>query len=101
MLIRINYEIGNLDDTLNLTINYRQYLSKNKLIPQDLLERYSNFADFVLKLIKLKMKKDYMPISQIKKDLIKKSNTTELKGWLMNKLNELEPVSSRRSKVSI
>jgi len=101
MLIRINYEMGNLDDTLNLTVNYRQYLSKNKLIPQDLHERYSNFADFVLKLIKLRMKKDYMPISQIKKDLIKKSNTTELKGWLTNKLNELDSESSRKSKVSV
>ncbi len=101
MLIRINYELGNVDDALNLTVNYRQYLSKNKLIPQDLHERYSNFADFVLKLIKLRMNKDYMPISQIKKELIKKSNTTELKGWLTNKLNELHSESSRRSKVSV
>jgi hypothetical protein len=89
ILIMTHYQLGDLDMALNIIINYRQYLSKNKSIPEQLFERYMNFANFSYRLIKINRKTDYGALMQLKNDLSSKPKT-EYKVWLMRKINEIE-----------
>lgn len=89
MLIMTHYQLGERDSALNIIINYRHYLSKNKSIPESLFIRYKNFSNFSYKLIKAAKKSDYGTLMQIKNEL-NATPITEYKGWLMNKILELE-----------
>ncbi len=89
LLIMTHYQLGEMDMALNIIVNYKQYLLKNKSIPENLVERYRNFIDFTYKLIKAGQKSDYGALMQLKKEL-NTTPKTEYKGWLMKKINDLK-----------
>ncbi len=95
MLIMIQYQLGEMELGLNIIANYRHYLTKNISIPENLAERYLNFANFAYKLIRAKLKSDYGHLLQLKKEL-NSTPKTEYKGWLMKKINELEKEYSEK-----
>jgi len=96
LLIKIYFELGELDLTLYLIHSYKSYLSKTKLIPENLLERYNNFVNFTQKLVRIKKGTEDFPLRKLKKELVNTAKV-EYKGWLLRKIEELETVSVRSS----
>jgi len=89
LLLRIYYERSDFEHAKGLIVSYKQYLSKNKMIPNDLNRRYQNFINFTNKLIKVRVDNDIYE-SNILKNQIIESNNTEYKSWLIENLNKIE-----------
>lgn len=89
LLVKIYYELKDFEHAKGIIASYKQYLTKNKIIPKDLYQRYMNFINFANKLIKIGTDGDFYASSQLKKQ-ITESNNTEYKGWLIERLREIE-----------
>lgn len=89
LLIKIYYELRDFEHAKGIIASYKQYLTKNKIIPKDLYQRYQNFVNFTYKLIKIYSDCDLCSAGLLKKQIME-SNNTEYKGWLIERLNEME-----------
>jgi hypothetical protein len=87
--LRIYYELEEYEQALAIIDTYRHFLTKNKIIPRHLSERYSNFINLLNKLIRLSSRGSSISINLFKEEVIAKNNV-EYKGWLLNKACELE-----------
>ncbi len=87
--LKIYYELSFTENLLSLLDSYSHYLSRNKHIPVHLKERYQNFVKYSEKLIRLKFKKKYVTAFRLREE-IQKNNNIEYKGWLLQRLDELE-----------
>ncbi len=86
--LKIFYELGYDDSTFSLIDSYFHYLSRNPIIPKHLAERYHNFITFLQRLTKLKLKPDSFCLEKLRSE-IDNNNTTEYKGWLLERIEEL------------
>jgi hypothetical protein len=98
LLIKIYYELGEFDLTLYLIHSYKTYLSKTKIIPDNLLERYINFVNFTQKLSRIRKGTGGFPLNRLKKELAD-TPKVEYKGWLFKKIEELDSIHNKASQV--
>ena len=82
-------QLWDMDSAINVITNYKQYLIKNKSIPEDLSERYMNFINFSQRIIKAYKKSDIGALLQVKTEL-SETPKTEFKKMLMEKINLIE-----------
>lgn len=80
--IRIYFEMDEMSRTTFLADTLKHYLKRNKTMPKDIKERYRNFADYVLMLIKLKAGSETVNLKDYKKSL-NDENNVENKDWLV------------------
>ncbi|HMQ69597.1 MAG TPA: hypothetical protein PKA90_11720 [Ignavibacteria bacterium] len=83
------YELNSNESALSHIDAYKHFLKSSKLIKDDLRNRFNQFLNFVNELIKLRLRFDEYKILKLK-EKIQMSTEIMNKGWLLEKLNELE-----------
>lgn len=87
----IYYEKNDLEPIYCLIDSYRHYIHSNKLIPDMLRKRYSNFINFMSRLTNLKSGTSRITLlDKLKIDVLQ--TETEYKKWLLDKIEEIEAV---------
>jgi hypothetical protein len=88
-LIRIYYDLEDYELAIFITDSYKHFLSKTKVIPENLYEQYYNFIGFTGKLIKIKTQTSHM-LPAVLKDEINSTKLVAYRGWLLEKITELQ-----------
>ena len=91
--LKIFFELDYTDSALSLIDSYSHYLSRNKVMPEHLIERYSNFIHYLHKIIKYKLKDDNDSLEILKRE-IDMNTKTEYRGWLIAQINILNKNSN-------
>jgi hypothetical protein len=65
------------------------YLSRNKTLPKDINDRYSNFVRFLHRLINIRLQDNSDEIFLMGKEL-KSNNNVEYRNWLLEKIESIE-----------
>lgn len=87
--IKIYFELDELQRALFLLDTLKHFLKKNKAMPQDVKNRYKNFADHVYHLVKLRSGSDRVTFEEFRSSL----NNTSLiaaRNWLEKQCDKLE-----------
>lgn len=90
--IKIYFELDEMSRTTFLADTLKHYLKRNKTMPRDIRERYRNFADYVLMLIKLKAGSETVNLKDFKKSLTDEQNIIG-KEWLFNQAEKVSKKS--------
>ena len=89
LTLQIYYELNEIDLTLELIHAYRLYLSRDIVMPKNLKSSYLNYTQYLSKLIKIKTGSKIIHTKRIKKEISRNENMA-YKGWLLERINELE-----------
>jgi hypothetical protein len=96
ILLRIYYDLDDIEPALSIIDSYKHFLSKTKQIPEDLYEQYYNFIGFTGKLIKIKTKTETMALDELKEE-ISSTKLLSFRGWLLEKISEMEPTPNNKN----
>jgi hypothetical protein len=100
MLIRIYYELNEIELAISILESYRHFLSKTKVMPEDLYERYINFINFTGKLIKYKTQSLNITLEQLRDDIVS-TKLVSYRGWLLSKISDLNHTKDTSNLVNI
>ncbi len=89
-LLRIHYEMGELENSLNIIDSFRHFLSSNKFIPEYIRIRFVNYVNFLSRLVNARLNDDKAHILILKNE-IKKTEPSQLENgiWLMERIDEM------------
>jgi hypothetical protein len=85
----LSYELESYEEALCLVDTYMHYLSRNKTLPKDINDRYSNFVRFLHRLINIRLQDNSDEIFLMGKEL-KSNNNVEYRNWLLEKIESIE-----------
>lgn len=94
LLLRIYYELDEIEPLLSLTDSFKIYLRRNKLISENNRHVYLNFVKFITRLSKL-YKGDNKALLKLKKQIAATKNTANL-SWLMGKIETKLTVKAKQ-----
>ncbi|MBL7129631.1 MAG: hypothetical protein ISS16_11690 [Ignavibacteria bacterium] len=87
--LQIYYELNEIDLALGMINTYKHYLSRDIVMPKNLKLSYLNYIHYVSKLIKIKTGSKIIHTTRIKKEISRNENMA-YKGWLLERIKELE-----------
>lgn len=87
-LMKTYYELGDYLPLMSLKESFRIMLRRKKVISEQNRVNYMNFIRFTMKLYRADVK-DQQKIAALKKQITESSNVAD-KGWLMEKINEIQ-----------
>ena len=96
LLLRTYYDLEEYATLSSLTKSFAQYLSRNKLIPENRKKGMSNLVRFTNRAFQIKSNLDFVSNKKSRKELSKLKSEMELtaiiinKNWLDQKISELE-----------
>ena len=96
MLLRTYYDLDENEALLSLTRSFKQYLSRNKLIPEPRIQGMSNLIRFTNRASTIKSNIGFDSKAKSQKELKKLIEELEAarpiinKGWLESKIEELK-----------
>jgi hypothetical protein len=100
MLIRIYYELNEIELAISILESYRHFLSKTKVMPEELYERNINFINFTGKLIKYKTQSLNITLEQLRDDIVS-TKLVSYRGWLLSKISDLNHIKAPSNLVNI
>ena len=86
LLLRVYYELDEIDPFYSLVDSFKIYLKRNKLLSENRKKAYLNFIKFIARLSRL-IKGQNSRLLKIKKQIEENPNTPNI-SWLLQKVNE-------------
>jgi hypothetical protein len=88
LLLKNNYELGNMEEVIANSEAIRKHLSKDKGFPEYIKGKFINYLKFIGKLCSAKFRKNGIQLEQLEREL-KEGQDVEDKVWLLEKVKEL------------
>jgi hypothetical protein len=94
MYIQVYYETGAVEQLYSVIDSFRHYLKANARLSEERKSLYEVFNNFSARLMGLKVNYDAFKLSKLKSDIEGGENIIN-KGWLLDKISELENKKGR------